>query len=270
MIALSPIMIQRISSIQNPKIKNIKKLEKYSERAAQGIFAVEGMRELCLATAAGYDFFQLYICSEILTQSETYNLMLLPEDVETFELSREAYEAIAYRGSTEGIIGLLYPKENELSQLSLPENPLILVIEGVEKPGNLGAMLRTADAVNADAVIVCDPKTDFYNPNVIRSSIGTVFTNRIAAGSSEETINFLQQNNIPYYAASLEATDFYYQKNFAKSTAIVVGTEATGLTPLWTAADANTIKIPMLGKIDSLNVSVSAAILLYEAIRQRQ
>jgi TrmH family RNA methyltransferase len=262
-------MIQEISSLQNPKIKNIKKLEKSSARNDQQLFVVEGMKELCLAASAGYSFFQLYICSDILTQTEEYNLAMLPSEVETFEISREVYEYVAYRGSTEGVFGLLNLQEKTLDKLVLPENPLVLVIEGVEKPGNLGAMLRTADATKVDAVIVCDQRTDFFNPNVVRSSIGTVFTNQIANCSTTEAIDFLQNNNINYYAASLAAKKFYYEKDFIKPTAIVVGTEATGLTPEWTVTSENAIKIPMLGKIDSLNVSVSAAVLLYEAVRQR-
>ena len=144
------------------------------------------------------------------------------------------------------------------------------MIEGVEKPGNLGAMLRTCDAVAVDAVIVCDTKTDIYNPNVVRSSIGTIFTNQIAVASAEEVIAYLKGKGIKTYAADLTATQSYFQKELSKPSAIIVGDEATGLSPDWVAAADERIKIPMLGRIDSLNVSVSAAVLLYEALRQRE
>ena len=151
----------------------------------------------------------------------------------------------------------------------MKENPLVIVLEAVEKPGNLGAVLRSADASGADAVIVCDPLTDLYNPNLIRSSIGGIFTVPVAAASSEETIEWLKSRNIRIYTAQLQDSKWYYDTDMRGGTALVMGTEATGLTDIWRkAADAH-IKIPMLGKLDSLNVSVSAAILLFEAVRQR-
>ena len=154
--------------------------------------------------------------------------------------------------------------------MKLSADPLILVIEGVEKPGNLGAMLRTCDAVHVDAVIVCDTKTDIYNPNAIRSSIGTVFTNQIAVATTSDVIEYLREKGLTTYAADLTASESYYQKDFVRPSAIIVGDEATGLSAEWVEAADDRIKIPMLGRIDSLNVSVSAAVLLYEAIRQKQ
>ena len=177
---------------------------------------------------------------------------------------------MAYRGSTEGVIAELVCKSHCLEDLCLPENPLVVVLESVEKPGNLGAILRSADAAGVDAVIVCDPLTDMYNPNLIRSSIGGIFTVRTAATSSEEAIKWLKDKKIKIYTAQLQDSEWYYDTDMSKGTAIVMGTEATGLTDVWrNAADAH-IKIPMLGKLDSLNVSVSAAILMYEAVRQRK
>ena len=148
-------------------------------------------------------------------------------------------------------------------------NPLLLVSEAVEKPGNLGAMLRTCDAAGVDAVIICDTKTDFYNPNVIRSSVGTIFTNHIATGNTKDVIAYLKQHNISIFAAELNATEIYYQQDFKGASAIVVGSEATGLSDDWIRAADKRIKIPMLGEIDSLNVSASAAVLLFEVRRQR-
>ena len=259
-----------ISSSQNPKIKALKKLDKSTERREQGVFIIEGLRELCLADWAGYAIIQLFVCEDLLSPDETYSIELCKlTATERYTITREVYESMAYRGTSEGIIATAQPKTHSLASLHLSASPLILVIEGVEKPGNLGAMLRTCDAVKVDAVIVCDTKTDIYNPNAIRSGIGTVFTNQIAIASTAEVIAFLKEKNIRTYAADLTATENYYQKPLDQPTAIVVGDEATGLSALWVQSADQRIKIPMLGRIDSLNVSVSAAVLLYEALRQR-
>ena len=260
-----------ISSPQNPKIKALKKLDKASERREQGVFLIEGMRELCLADWASYEVTQLFICEELLVADQVYNIGKCKlQGTEIFTITKDVYESVAYRGTTEGVIATAQPKTHSLDHLKLSDNPLILVIEGVEKPGNLGAMLRTCDAVAVDAVIVCDTKTDIYNPNVVRSSIGTIFTNQIAVASAEEVIAYLKGKGIKTYAADLTATQSYFQKELSKPSAIIVGDEATGLSPDWVAAADERIKIPMLGRIDSLNVSVSAAVLLYEALRQRE
>ena len=185
------------------------------------------------------------------------------------EVPRELYEKIAYRGGTEGMIAEVKARETGLEDLRPGERPLVVVLEGVEKPGNLGAVLRSADAAGADAVLVCDPLTDLYNPNLIRASIGAVFTVPVVCCSSEEAIKWLKNNNINIYTAQLQDSSWYYDTDMTGGTAIVIGTEATGLTTVWReAADAH-IRIPMLGELDSLNASVSAAILLYEAVRQR-
>lgn len=258
-----------IQSAQNTRIKNLKKLEKSSERKEQGVFLIEGLRELCLAVRAGYKLEELFLCEELLTQSEEYNLSEVSEKTPIILLSKEAYSAVAYRETTEGILATAKPKEHGLKNLELKENALILVIEAVEKPGNLGAMLRTCDAAAVDAVIVCDARTDVYNPNVVRSSIGSIFTNQIGLGTTEEVIHFLKEKKVKTYAAELTAQKFYFEQDLKGATAIVVGTEATGLSEEWIHAAAERIKIPMLGTIDSLNVSVSAAVLLFEARRQR-
>ena len=185
------------------------------------------------------------------------------------EVPRELYEKIAYRGGTEGMIAEVKVRERSLEGLEMRENPLVVVLEGVEKPGNLGAVLRSADAAGADAVLICDPLTDLYNPNLIRASIGAVFTVPVACCSSEEAIKWLKEKHINIYTAQLQDSSWYYDTDMRGGTAIVIGTEATGLTDAWReAADAH-IRIPMLGELDSLNASVSAAILLFEAVRQR-
>ena len=194
----------------------------------------------------------------------------LPGDIRVFEVSEEVYAKISYREGTEGIIAEVRTPERRLEDIVLPENPLVMVLESVEKPGNLGAVLRSADAAGADAVLVCDPLTDLWNPNLIRASIGAVFTVPCVACSSADAIAFLKARGIRILTAQLQDSSLYYDCDMTVGTALVMGTEATGLTPVWReAADAH-IRIPMLGRLDSLNVSVSAAILLFEAVRQRQ
>ena len=255
-----------ITSAQNPKIKTLLQLQqKSSERRKAGLFVVEGQRELDHCVNAGYEIDTIFACSAILGSDAS---MLYP-GVRCFEVSRDVYDKIAYRGGTEGIIAEMRTKKVTLSNLNLPENPLIVVLESVEKPGNLGAVLRSADASGVDAVIVCNPLTDLYNPNLIRSSIGAIFTVPCVACSSEECIAFLKANDIKILTAQLQDSHLYYDTDMRSGTAIIMGTEATGLTNIWReAADAH-IRIPMLGRLDSLNVSVSAAILMYEAVRQR-
>ena len=190
--------------------------------------------------------------------------------MKVFEVSKEVYSRISDREGTEGVIAEVRVPSRQLEDLALPENPLVMVLESVEKPGNLGAVLRSADAAGADAVFICDPLTDLYNPNLIRASIGAVFTVPTVAVSSEEAIGFLKGRGIQILTAQLQDSSLYYDVDMRQGTAIVMGTESTGLTPLWRqAADAH-IRIPMLGRLDSLNVSVSASILLFEAVRQRQ
>lgn len=257
---------QFISSAQNPKIKRLLALQKKSQdRQQEGIFVVEGRRELEHCIEAGLEVDTVFYCPSLLGQ-----LPDLSETVRRFEVSQAVYEKIAYRGGTEGIVAEVRSRCLKLEDLTLSEHPLVVVLESVEKPGNLGAVLRSADAAGADAVIVCDPLTDLYNPNLIRSSIGAVFTVPTVACTSEECIGFLKQHAIQILTAQLQDSSLYYDAPMTQGTAIVMGTESTGLTDLWRrAADAH-IRIPMLGRLDSLNVSVSAAILLFEAVRQRQ
>ena len=240
--------------------------EKSSTRREQGLFVVEGRRELEHCIEAGYKVRTVFHCPEIAPLSHSG---LDPESL-IIEIPSQLYRKIAYREGTEGIIAEVEAKHIGLENLVLPENPLIVVLEAVEKPGNLGAVLRSADAAGASAVIVCDPLTDLYNPNLIRASIGAVFTVPVVAASSAEVIAFLKERGIAILTAQLQDSNLYYDTDMRRGVAIVMGTESTGLTQPWRqAADAH-IRIPMLGRLDSLNVSVSAAILLFEAVRQRQ
>lgn len=264
-------MAELITSVQNPKIKKVLLLQKKSaERRKDGLFVVEGKREVLHCINAGMEIFSLFYCRAILGET-TVTTLLNNTAIQhrCFEISKEIYEKIALRGSTEGIVAEVKMQERHLSSLQLGNNPLLMVVESVEKPGNLGAILRSADAAHADAVIVCDPLTDLYNPNLIRSSLGAFFTVPCVTCTSDECIAYLKQKGIRILTAQLQDSQLYYNTDMRLSTAIVMGTESTGLTEKWRqAADAH-IRIPMLGNLDSLNVSVSAAILLFEVVRQR-
>ncbi len=257
-------MRELLTSASNPKIKKLLALQqKASERRESSLFVVEGARELGHCLDSGYVPDTIFICPEIAEEAK------LPE-CRVCEVSRELYAKIACRESTEGVIAEIHAAPHKLKDLKLGENPLVAVLEGVEKPGNIGAVLRTCDAAGADAVIICDPKADLYNPNLIRASLGAVFTLQCAVCSSAEAISYLKERGIQILTAQLQDSSAYYDRDMRGPTAIVMGTESTGLSPQWReAADAH-IMIPMLGRLDSLNVSVSAAILLYESVRQRQ
>jgi len=269
-----------ITSVQNPRIKQLLALQqKSAERRKSGLFVVEGRRELQHCINAGLTIDTIFWCQEMAPHFSPIGELEGPSQVATLTthltpVSSYVYEKIAYRGSTEGIIAVVHTPNSSLStltaNLSPLASPLFIVLERVEKPGNLGAVLRSADAAGVDAVIVCDPLTDLYNPNLIRSSIGAIFTLPTITCTSEECIAWLKQHHVQILTAQLQDSEVYYDTDMTRPTAIVMGTEATGLTPIWReAADAH-IRIPMLGKLDSLNVSVSAAILMFEAVRQRQ
>ena len=257
-----------ITSTSNPFIKRLLSLQKKSkQRKAEGEFVIEGPQELRLAIEAGYAIRQILICPEIAGTTE----YLYQNTIELIEISKAVYQKLAYRSTTGGLIGVAAPRRLTLSDLKFKtSNPLILIAEAPEKPGNIGALLRTCDAAQADALIIANPKTDLYNPNIIRSSVGTVFTNQIALGTTSEIIDYLKHNHIQIFAAALQESKSYVEQNFKVATAIVVGTEHEGLSEQWRTHANQIIKIPMEGKVDSLNVSVSAAILIFEAKRQRQ
>ncbi len=261
-----------ISSAQNPKIKRLLLLQqKSSERRKANLFVVEGQRELEHCLEANLVIDTVFYCPQILGEENWARVAsMLDAAVKVFEVSADVYNKIAYRGGTEGVVAEVVPHYLSLEELNLPENPLVVVLESVEKPGNLGAILRSADAAKVDAVVVCDPLTDLYNPNLIRSSIGGIFSVPCVACESAECIDFLKGRGIRILTAQLQDSKLYYDTDMTCGTAIVMGTESTGLTDIWRkAADAH-IRIPMLGRLDSLNVSVSAAILMFEAVRQRQ
>lgn len=265
-------MDKTITSLQNPLIKQIVLLqEKSRERKKQNLFVIEGLREILLAIKGGYDFQNILLCPEIASKEDPINLKAsLDSEVDFIDVPSDIYQKIAYRGSTEGILAIAETKELNLSNHKFQTStPLILIAEAPEKPGNIGALLRTADAANVDAFIIANPKTDMYNPNIIRSSVGCLFTNNVITGSNSEIISFLKENKINIFCAALQASVPYHTIDFKKATAIVVGTEATGLSEEWLENSTKNIIIPMSGEIDSMNVSVAAGILTFEAKRQR-
>lgn len=259
--------MKQITSVQNPFIKSLVLLqEKSKARKQSGTFLIEGQREIELAQKGGYEIETLLFLPEISSELEAKKLS---RSAELIEISKEVYQKLAYRDTTEGILAIAKSKNLSLSELNLGENPLILVAEAPEKPGNIGAILRTADAANLDAVIIANPKSDLYNPNIVRSSVGCLFTNNIATGTTEEIIAFLKAKNINIYCATLQNSTGYHTQDYTTPTALVVGTEATGLTQEWRDNATQNIIIPMQGAIDSMNVSVAAAILIFESKRQR-
>ena len=284
-----------ITSAQNPKVKRLLALQKDSSlRRELGLFVVEGRRELDRCLAAGFEVDTVFVCPQLCVAADQEVLSSKTvaahgrvngrgpqlyegklwegwnESNRVIHVSKEVYEKIAYRGGTEGVIAEVRVPRRRLEDLNLPRNPLLVVLESVEKPGNLGAVLRSADAAGAAAVIVCDPLTDLWNPNLIRSSTGTCFTVPAVACSTQEAIKWLKDKGISILTAQLQDSSLYYDCDLRGAVAIVMGTESTGLSQDWRDAATKHIRIPMLGIADSLNVSVSAAILLYEAVRQRR
>ena len=258
--------MKTITSAQNPFIKSLVQLqEKAKNRKQTGTFLMEGKREIELAVKGGYEVETILFLPEFISEKDLKKFTVS----DCIEISKEVYQKLAYRDTTEGVLAVAKTKSHQLSDLKLSKNPLILVAEAIEKPGNIGALLRTSDAANIDAVIIANPKSDLYNPNVVRSSVGCLFTNQIAIASSEEVIAYLKENQIDIYSATLQNANTYHLEDYTTPTALVVGTEATGLTELWRTESKKNIIIPMQGEIDSMNVSVAAAILLFEAKRQR-
>ena len=263
-------MIRIISSLQNPLIKNVLLLsEKPRARKDQNRFIIEGLREIMLAIHGGFNITDLFYAPQLVSVPELGTVVSHVQQDRLFEVSPDVFNRMAYRNDRDGLIALAEPKRLVFSDLQLSKQPLLLILETVEKPGNLGALLRTADAANLDAVIICDPQTDIYNPNVIRSSIGCIFTMPVVTCSSEEVMGWLRAHGITMFGTALTATHLYHETNFNQSSAIIMGSEAYGLSSTWLEGADDLIKIPMMGKIDSMNVSASAAIVIFEALRQR-
>ncbi len=266
-------MLRQISSVSNKEVKWLIQLQdKSRNRKKENLFVVEGVREITLAINGGYASLHFYFLPQKVDLQYVVELSKSnsADPAQITEISQEVYEKLAYRGSTEGLIAVFRTREHSLEDLKISNpNPLIMVAEAPEKPGNIGALLRTADAAAVDAVIIANPRTDLYNPNIIRSSVGCLFTNKIATGTTTEIISFLKRQDIQIYAAALQASKPYHEIDFRTASAIVMGTEATGLSEEWLKNSNQNILIPMHGEIDSMNVSVAAGILIFEARRQR-
>ncbi|CAD7803637.1 tRNA (guanosine(18)-2'-O)-methyltransferase [Chryseobacterium aquaeductus] len=252
-----------IESFQNEKIKNITKLLTDNRfRKKSGVFVVEGQQENERAQKHNFEATEFFICESIFKGEN-------PEQKIHF-VSEKVYEKIAYRGSSEGIIGIYKAKETHLDSFLPKENSTIIIVEGVEKPGNLGAILRSCEAFGIDALIIANAKTDFYNPNVIRSSVGCLFGMKVFQADNEETSEFLNKNNFNIYTTIMdENSEDLHTRDFTKKSAVLFGTEHSGLSEFWQGKGKNTL-IPMIGSIDSLNLSNAVAITCYEALRQNK
>jgi len=256
-----------ITSTHNPKVKSLLALEKPRERRKQQLFIIEGKKEIALALAAGYKIGNLFYCVDIFPEKDLASLHI--DNKFLVPVTQEVFDKMAMRETTGGVIAVAEMKTTRLEDIKIGKNPLILVLESVEKPGNLGAILRTSDAAGVDAVIISDPQTDLYNPNVVRSSLGCVFTQQIATATSDEAIAWLKKNKINILSTHLKAAKPYHEIDYRNASAIVMGTEATGLSDVWVKNSDATVIIPMQGKIDSMNVSTTTAVVVFEARRQR-
>lgn len=258
---------EKITSLQNQRIKNVVKLQKASERKKQKLFVIEGLKEIKHVVQCGYQLQSIFYCPEIVPEGLPESLAPIVPRI--YEVSAEVFSKIAYRETTGGMVALGHSRFLTFEEIKLSKTPLLVVLEHVEKPGNLGAILRTADAAQVDAVIICDPATDLYNPNVIRASIGCVFSTQVVSCSSEEAMKWLKSKNIRSYAAAIQTEKWYHECDFNQPAALIMGTESEGLSEPWREFSEEIIKIPMMGINDSLNVSIATAILIYEAMRQR-
>jgi RNA methyltransferase, TrmH family len=265
---------KRIDSSKNPTIKTLAELKERKARDAQGRYLIEGSREALRALQGGERLETLLVCPELTNEqrAESKELRAKAESVniEVLELSKGAFEKLSLRQNPDGIIAVAEIQKKTLADVTLKENALVLVLDGLEKPGNIGALLRTADAVNSDAVFVSGEGTDLYNPNVIRASMGSLFSRPTLTAETHKVINFLHSKSFKIVAATPHTDHLYWREDFTKSTALVLGTEHEGLSKEWLEAATSQVKIPMNGLADSLNVATAGALLLYEALRQRQ
>ncbi len=256
-----------ITSSQNPRIKQLISLQKPRERKKTGTFLIEGIREISLAQQGGIELVEMYLCDELYHPDDDYPIGMT--DVSVFNITSDIFSKVAYRDGSGGVLAVAKTPRKTLKQLTQKVDPLYLVLEQVEKPGNIGAVLRTADAAGVDGLIICDPATDLFNPNIIRASLGCLFTVPTAICTNEELAEFFSKNSIRSYATLPAATNLYSEESYQGGAAILLGAESTGLSDFWVKHADVQVKIPMAGKIDSLNISNAAAIFTFEALRQR-
>ena len=260
-----------ITSLTNPKIKQVVKLRDRRFRDNADLFLIEGYRELLRAVDSNLEIQELFICREFFLGENEDSLIqkAISCGAEVYECQKNVFQKISYRDRPDGLLAVAPQRHYSLDVLSKKENPFIVVAEAIEKPGNLGTILRSADAVGVDGVIVCDRCTDIHNPNVVRASVGTLFTVPVVEISSSDTLEWLQKNNIMTVAATPSAKEMYTEVDLKGPVALVVGTEQYGLSELWMEHSNCKVKIPMLGEADSLNVAMATTLLLYEVLRQR-
>ncbi len=260
-----------ISSVKNPRVQAAARLRERRHRDRQGQILIDGARELARAMDAGVELVDVFINQQQASDAvRSLQARLQGLGTAVFSVTPHVFEKLAYGDRAEGIVAVARPPRSTLADLQLPGCPLVAVLERCEKPGNLGAVLRSADAAGVSAVIVADPATDLFNPNAIRASMGTIFSLPVAQGNTAETLAFLIDRRLAIVAARVDATRDYTEIDFRRPTALVLGSEANGLSAAWRRDDVTAIKLPMCGVADSLNVSATAAVLFYEALRQRR
>lgn len=265
-----------ITSPQNPRVKNATRLRHGRHRQKQGRILIDGVRELNRAIAAGVVLQEVFVCERLCRGEQQQQLLdKLPDcGAEILRVDKRLFEKLAFGHRGEGVLAVAETPSCALDDLALPEvplipgSPLIAVLEGVEKPGNVGAVLRSADAAGVSALIVADGGTDLYNPNAVRASLGTIFTVPLCAATAEETLDWLRRMDLAIVAARVDGSVSYTEIDYGRPTAIVFGSEAEGLSAVWSADDVTAVRLPMLGVAASLNVSVTAAVVFYEALRQ--
>jgi TrmH family RNA methyltransferase len=260
-----------ITSLHNPRVKQAVRLRDHRQRRKEQLILIDGVRELARAIAAGVALRDVFVCPELCLGEEARRLLeILPgSGGQRMDVTEAVFARLAFGQRTEGLVAVAEVPQRRLEELILPANPLVAVLEGVEKPGNIGAVLRSADGAGISALVVADPRTDLFNPNVIRASLGTVFSLCVAAAAPGEVLAWLRGRGLQILATRVEGSVSYTEVDYRQPTAIILGSEAQGLTSLWSGDDVRAIHLPMRGVADSLNVSAAAAVLFYEALRQR-
>lgn len=263
---------ESIQSLQNPRVKNLVKLRNRRDRDRQKQFLIEGYREISRALEKGFPLTELYFSPEwFLGENEPALLQQAAQrGTKLYALSKPAFSKCSYRDRPDGLLAVGNQWNHDLSQFTPGEVPFLLVIESIEKPGNLGTILRAADAAGIDAVLVCDPVTDIFNPNVVRASTGVLFSMPVYTAESQRMIDFLKERNITLAATTPDGNTEYTQAHLTGALALVMGSEQYGLSPLWLEQSHLKLLIPMAGQADSLNVAMATAITLFEAVRQRR
>jgi TrmH family RNA methyltransferase len=262
----------KITSVQNPRVKAAVRLRDRKERDEQGRIIIDGVREMSRALGSGVDVVELFYAPELCREQEHERLLERAEQagVELLAVTPQVMEKLAFGDRVEGVVAVARRPQRTLADLKITSDSLVAIVEGVEKPGNLGAIVRTADAIGMAALIVADGRMDLYNPNAIRASLGAVFAVPVCSASTESVLAWLRQNAFRLIAARVDGSMEYTQADFRGPVAIALGSEAYGLSQPWRADDILGVRLPMVGSVDSLNLSATAAVLFYEALRQRR